>query len=89
MISIGRLADGAVDLFLPKRCVQCGRGGTWLCDACTPALVPVPATVCGRCGAPLPRALPDCRECRGRRLAFASARAAFLYEGPARRLVTS
>jgi ComF family protein len=89
VISIGRLADGAVDLFLPKRCVQCGRAGAWLCEVCAPALVPVPATVCGHCGAPLSRSLPECRECRGRGLAFASARAAFLYEGPARRLVTS
>jgi ComF family protein len=89
VISLGRLADGAVDLFLPKRCVACGRAGAWLCEACAPALVPLPATVCRRCGAPLKRSQAECRECRGRGLAFASARAAFLYEGPARRLVTS
>ena len=89
MITLGRLADAAVDLFLPRRCVGCGRAGRWLCDACRAALVPLPATVCERCGAPLARSSPDCRECRGRRLAFASARAAFVYEGPARRLVTA
>jgi ComF family protein len=89
VITLGRLADAAVDLFLPRRCVGCGRAGRWLCDACRAALVPLPATVCERCGAPLARSSPDCRECRGRRLAFASARAAFVYEGPARRLVTA
>jgi len=87
--TLGRLADAAADLFLPRRCAGCGRAGGWLCDACRAALVPLPATVCGRCGAPLGAARADCRECRGRRLAFASARAAFVYEGPARRLVTA
>jgi ComF family protein len=87
--TFGRLADGAVDLFLPKRCVECGRAGAWLCAACAPALTPLPATVCERCGAPLARSQAACRECRGRDLAFGSARAAFFYQGPARRLVTS
>jgi ComF family protein len=87
--TIGRLADAAADLFLPRRCVGCGRAGCWLCDACRAALVPLPATVCERCGAPLARSRPECRECRGRHLAFASARAAFVYDGPARRLVTA
>ncbi|HMK92035.1 MAG TPA: hypothetical protein VK576_03470, partial [Thermoleophilia bacterium] len=53
---------------------------------------PLPATVCGRCGAPLPPSRADrdeCLECRGRDLAFGSARAAFVYRGPARRLVTA
>ena len=89
MTSLGRLADGVVDLFLPKRCVCCGRAGGWLCEACAPQLVPLPATVCARCGAPLPRPRAVCLECRGRDLAFASARAAYVYDGPARRLVTA
>ncbi len=89
MTALGRLADGAVDLFLPKRCVVCGRAGGWLCPACAAALAPLPDCVCGRCGAPLGRPRDECRECRGRDLAFASARAAYLYQGPARRLVTA
>ena len=87
--SLGRLADAAADLFLPRRCVACGRAGCWLCDPCRAALVPLPAPRCDRCGAPLARPWRRCRECRGRDLAFASARAAFIYEGPARRLVTA
>ena len=35
------------------------------------------------------RRMPACRECAGRDLAFASAAAAFSYEGPARALVTA
>ena len=92
MTTLERLSDGLLDLFLPKRCVECGRAGRWLCDACAPALVSVSDSVCGHCGAPLPpsRAPADeCVECRGRGLAFGSARAAFVYTGPARRLVTA
>jgi len=87
--ALGRLADAVADLFLPRRCVACGRAGRWLCEPCRATLVPLPAAVCEHCGAPLPRPRPDCRECRGRHLAFVSARAAFVYEGPARRLVTA
>lgn len=89
MTTFARLADGALDMFLPRRCVQCGRAGAWLCEACAPALVPLPPGVCRRCGAPLPAVRDDCDECRGRDLAFVSARAAFVYVGPARRLVTA
>jgi len=96
--------DGLLDLVLPRRCVVCGAPGAWLCDACERDLRPLPDDRCGRCGAPLRRAgrptrrarpggtrrrLPACRECAGRDLAFASASAAFCYEGPARALVTA
>jgi len=42
---------------------------------------------CRLCGAPTRWPVDRCRECSGRRLAFASARAAVLYDGPARALV--
>ena len=44
-------------------------------------------TCCARCGAPTLLVVPRCRECSGRRLAFAQARAAVLYDERARRLV--
>jgi ComF family protein len=84
-----RILEGLADLVLPRRCVQCGRAGAWLCPVCAPGLRPLPPTVCLRCGAPLARPAPSCPECRGRSLAFGAARAAFVYEGPARRLVTA
>ena len=92
MTSLDRLADGLLDLVLPKRCVVCGRAGRWLCEACAPALVPMPDAVCRHCGAPLSpgqATRDECVECRGRGLAFGSARAAFVYAGPARRLMTA
>src|SRR3982750_3738344 len=67
-----------LDLLLPQRCVVCGDGGRQLCAACREEL---------------PRIEPPlwpgerCRECAGRPLAFASARAAVGYDAAARRLV--
>jgi predicted amidophosphoribosyltransferase len=43
--------------------------------------------LCGRCGAPAAWPVSRCRECSGRRLAFASARAAVVYGGAAKPLV--
>jgi len=42
---------------------------------------------CDRCGAPTAWPVARCRECAGRRLAFASARSAVEYAGPVRALV--
>jgi ComF family protein len=43
--------------------------------------------LCARCGAPTAWPVERCRECAGRRIAFASARAAVRYAGPAKPLV--
>ena len=42
---------------------------------------------CGLCGAPTAWPVDRCRECAGRRLGFASARATVAYSGPARAFV--
>lgn len=68
-----------VDLLFPQRCVGCRAGGAIFCDRCVAALTPVPAPFCARCGAPTAWSLGRCRECSGRRVAFASARSAFVY----------
>jgi ComF family protein len=49
--------------------------------------VPVLPPLCARCGAPTAWPVERCRECAGRRIAFASARAAVRYAGPAKPLV--
>jgi ComF family protein len=80
-----------VDLVFPQRCAGCGTAlqgaSPVLCAACICALRPVPAPLCARCGAPVAWPVSRCRECAGRRLAFASARAAFLYTPTLRGLV--
>src|SRR6478672_10883525 len=74
---------------LPSRCGGCGRVGASLCDGCRPLLTPCVPPCCERCGAPGPWPVRRCAECSGRRLAFASARAAVVYEANARAFVAS
>jgi predicted amidophosphoribosyltransferase len=76
-----------LDLLLPQRCVVCGCGGTQLCVGCREELPCLEPPLCARCGAPTAWPVERCRECAGRRLAFASARAAVGYDEAARRLV--
>jgi predicted amidophosphoribosyltransferase len=76
-----------LDLLLPRRCVVCGAAKTLCCDGCRRALPLLVPPLCGRCGAPTAWAVARCRECGGRRLAFASARAAVPYDETVRRFV--
>lgn len=76
-----------LDLLLPRRCVACGDAGTLLCDLCRLALPALTPPLCALCGAPVAWPVERCRECAGRKLAFASARAAVPYDGDVRRLV--
>jgi predicted amidophosphoribosyltransferase len=74
---------GVLDLLLPERCASCGVDGAMLCAACTSALTALRPPFCERCGAATAWPVARCSECRARRLAFACARAAIAYEGPA------
>lgn len=76
-----------LDLLLPRRCVVCGAGGAVLCAACVVALPALKSPLCARCGASTAWPVERCRECAGRRLAFASARAAVPYDDTIRRVV--
>lgn len=78
-----------LDLILPVRCVVCDAAGEQLCRACCDALPRLGPPLCDRCGAPTAWPVARCRECSGRRLAFASARAAVAYDESIRRLVRS
>jgi len=76
-----------LDLLLPRRCAVCRQLGDPLCERCDGRLVRLRAPVCDRCGSPGAWPVSRCVECAGRRLAFASARAALLYDRVARALV--
>jgi predicted amidophosphoribosyltransferase len=78
-----------LDLLVPRRCAACSRLGTILCGACRAGLPPLRGPRCRRCGAPTAWPVERCLECSGRRLAFASARAAVAYHGPVRPLVAA
>jgi predicted amidophosphoribosyltransferase len=76
-----------LDLLLPQRCLVCRAGGSQLCAACKERLPLLEPPLCDRCGAPTAWPVQRCRECAGRRLAFATARAAVAYDEAVRRLV--
>jgi predicted amidophosphoribosyltransferase len=85
-MDIGRALVG---ILLPERCLACGRGEELLCADCRRGLIVLRGTLCARCGSPTAWPVERCGECAGRRISFASARAAVAYEGPARALVTA
>jgi predicted amidophosphoribosyltransferase len=76
-----------LDLLLPRRCLVCGAGGALLCAACRSGLPRPEPPLCALCGAPVAWPVQRCRECGGRRIAFAAARAAVVYDDAVRRLV--
>jgi predicted amidophosphoribosyltransferase len=78
-----------LDLLLPLHCAVCSRVGAALCAACRALLVRVVPPLCARCGAPGAWPVQRCAECAGRRLAFASARAAVVYDATARTVVSA
>ena len=76
-----------LDLLLPRRCVVCGASGPLACERCLERLTRIRPPLCDRCGAPTAWPVRRCSECSGRRLAFASARAAVAHDEAARALV--
>jgi ComF family protein len=76
-----------LDLLLPRRCAVCLQLGEPLCRRCDGRLVRLRPPLCDRCGSPGAWPVRRCAECAGRRISFASARAALLYDAPARALV--
>ena len=76
-----------LDLVLPQRCLVCAAAGRQLCGDCRSALPRIEPPLCQCCGAPTAWPVARCRECSGRRLGFATARAAVVYDAAVRRLV--
>ena len=76
-----------LELLLPQRCLACGQPGTQVCDPCLDALPRLRPPFCERCGAPTEWPVRRCAECAGRRIAFASARAAVAYDSRVRSIV--
>lgn len=67
----------------------CGSQSEALCAACAVALRRLTDPRCDRCGAPTAWPVDRCRECAGRRIAFAAARAAVAYDEAAKRFVAA
>jgi predicted amidophosphoribosyltransferase len=78
-----------LDLVFPSRCVVCGGPAKALCARCDDGLHRLGEPRCERCGAPTAWPVERCRECSGRRIAFATARAAVAYDDAARLVVAA
>ena len=78
-----------LDLLFPQRCVACDRSGAVVCRRCLDRIPRLRPPCCERCGAPTAWPVRRCVECAGRRLAFASARAAVAYDERVRALVAA
>ena len=78
-----------LQLLLPQRCVVCGCLGPQICPRCLAELPRLTGPRCERCGAPAAWPVRRCSECTGRRLAFASARAAVEYDAAVKALVSA
>jgi ComF family protein len=88
---LSRLADAALSLLFPARCVGCGEFETYLCPACRRGMRVLTEPWCPRCGRPGVSVASGafCLDCVDRDLDFVRARSAFVYEGAAQGLVTS
>ncbi len=82
-------AAALLDLILPSFCSVCRVPGAALCESCRGLLTRIEGPRCERCGAPTAWPVERCRECAGRRIAFATARAAVAYDDVARPLVAA
>jgi ComF family protein len=74
---------------LPQRCLACARPGPQVCTRCREGLRRIGPPLCERCGAPTAWPVRRCRECSGRRLAFAYARSAVEYDLAVRCIVAA
>lgn len=74
-----------LDVLFPPRCAGCARGEWPFCSGCRDELVTLGPPWCRRCGRPTDHPALACRDCPPPELA--SARAPFLFRGPARRAV--
>ena len=78
-----------LDLVFPRRCVVCGADGAVLCGRCEAGLQKLTGPRCERCGAPTAWPVERCRECAGRRIAFATRAGGGRLRRPAKRLVAA
>jgi competence protein ComFC len=80
------IANAALDLLFPPRCVVCHRIGVRLCETCIAAFEPIVGPICASCGEPVPFATL-CPRCKAEKRAFESVRSAFLYTETIRKAV--
>jgi competence protein ComFC len=80
--------EALLELIYPSRCPSCGQPAqAAVCLVCARLLPTINRPICLYCGKPTLAPVDRCNDCRGRRLHFTSARAAWIYDGPARPVI--
>ena len=83
-----RWAASCLDLLFPHACAVCGRYGHRICPACAQTVVPVPDTICERCGRVQETRIACCSACLGAESSpLLQVRAAGLHVEPLRHLI--
>jgi ComF family protein len=80
------VAQAAVDLLYPPRCVHCGEPGALLCESCLDNSVRLTGPACSMCAEPLESG-NRCMRCAELPLAMSRTIAAFQMDGPIRTAV--
>lgn len=75
-----------LDIFFPKRCVGCGREGSFICTSCLRNAKRILPPVCPRCGKPQPGGTP-CPSCISRQFDIEGIRSPFRFEGVIREAI--
>jgi ComF family protein len=86
VLRLGRLIEVAVDSFFPRRCVGCGRVGSFLCPDCLEELPRVAAPLCPRCGRPQASGIV-CPNCWQRRTEIDGIRSPFRFDEAVRKSI--
>lgn len=86
--SFAELREKALDLFFPRRCVNCNRVGSLLCTQCQSKINRVVPPICEYCGrGGIDPTARRCSSCEERPLSIESIRAVGYHEGPLREAV--
>ena len=81
-----RLLNLSLDLLFPKRCLGCGQGGDFICEACRRRLPYLRPPLCPVCGSPRLEVV-ICPECLSNGGYLDGVRSVFSFEGTIRRAV--
>ncbi|MBM4451492.1 MAG: ComF family protein [Chloroflexi bacterium] len=82
----GQLQEVVVDFFFPRRCLGCGKLGSFLCDGCTRTLPRLLPPFCQKCGKPGSSG-GFCPACWGSFTGIDGIRSPFRFEGTIRQAV--
>jgi ComF family protein len=82
----GRLHEKVIDFFFPRRCVECGKLGDFLCDSCRQKLPRLLRPFCQQCGKPESSG-GLCAACWGRQTDIDGIRSVFRFEGAVRHAI--